>query len=335
MNFLRKVVVLFFIINSFIIRTDAKSLQETFYNVDKLEIYGIVDNAIKLYEVKYFEGKIVLIEENGVLRCISTKTNEHYLKFQYSASNNLLITSTIFESCKGIIEKNQLSQKQLLIQLEDKKVMLKYYLRKLSTDSEIYNTISSGTGIILDKNTVLTNYHVIKGATKISIDFGSQSFNLSVSKYDASLDIAVLKTKDEFKIDNQLLTFSNYDIDIGQQTYVSGFPLISTMGSQLKFTSGIVSSLTGYDDDNRYLQTTAPIDPGNSGCPLIDQYGNIIGIVSAKHSYGTNVGYALKIKYLLNEKIITQTTSKKIILTPQQIYSKAKKTVCIIKSFYL
>ncbi|MBA3285776.1 MAG: trypsin-like peptidase domain-containing protein, partial [Nitrosopumilus sp.] len=158
---------------------------------------------------------------------------------------------------------------------------------------------------------------------------------LRVVKFDEVLDMAVLKLNEELNVGNQLLTFANYMVDIGEQTYVSGFPLINTMGSQLKFTSGIISSLTGYNDDKKYLQTTAPIDPGNSGGPLIDQYGNIIGIISAKHSYGTNVGYALKINSLLNSNFISKTFSQKIKLSPQQIYSKAKKSVCIIKSYSL
>ncbi len=313
----------------------ANGLTKMYFSVDKLEIYGITNKDTKLWEVKYFEGKIFLTEENGEFKCISTKSNEDYLQFQNTGNNALLITSTIFKNCHGTIAKDQLFEKQLSIKLENKDVLLKYYLRKLSTDNEIFNSIKSGTGILLGKTTILTNYHVVNGANKITIDYDSKIYNLSLINYDASLDIAVLKIDGVLKIDNQLLNFSIDDVDIGEQTYVSGFPMISTMGSQLKFTSGIISSLSGFNDDIRYLQTTAPIDPGNSGGPLINRFGNIVGIVSAKHNDGTNVGYALKIKYLLKEKFITQTNYKKLLLTPQQIYIKAKNSVCIIKSFTL
>ena len=72
------------------------------------------------------------------------------------------------------------------------------------------------------------------------------------------------------------------------------------MGDEIKLTTGIISSKTGFQGDVALYQISAPIQPGNSGGPLFDKKGNVIGIVSAKHAGAENVGYAIKTVYLRN-----------------------------------
>nr|MBA3551143.1 hypothetical protein [Patescibacteria group bacterium] len=129
--YLHKIFLLYLITCCVFTNGNANNSREHYYIVDKLEIYGIVNNEIILYEVRYFEGKISIKEESGQLKCISIKNNDEYLKFKSTDNNNLLITSPIFKECKGIINKNLLSQNQILINLADKDFILKYYLKKL------------------------------------------------------------------------------------------------------------------------------------------------------------------------------------------------------------
>lgn len=72
------------------------------------------------------------------------------------------------------------------------------------------------------------------------------------------------------------------------------------MGDEIKLTTGIISSKTGFQGDVSLYQISAPIQPGNSGGPLFDKNGNLIGIVNAKHEGAENVGYAIKTSYLKN-----------------------------------
>jgi S1-C subfamily serine protease len=102
--------------------------------------------------------------------------------------------------------------------------------------------------------------------------------------------------------------------DVGENIFVLGYPLTSTMGEEIKLTTGVVSSKTGFQGDVSSYQISAPIQPGNSGGPLFDSNGNVIGIVSAKHKGAENVGYAIKASYLknlmesvLSENILPQT----------------------------
>ena len=90
-----------------------------------------------------------------------------------------------------------------------------------------------------------------------------------------------------------------------------GYPLISTMGMDIKLTNGIISAKTGYQGDVSQYQISAPIQPGNSGGPLFDKNGNLIGIVCAKHTEAENAGYAIKVSYLNN---LADALSESIVL---------------------
>ena len=72
------------------------------------------------------------------------------------------------------------------------------------------------------------------------------------------------------------------------------------MGKDIKLTTGIISSKTGFDGNIAQYQISAPVQPGNSGGPLFDKNGNIIGIVQAKHTQAENAGYAIKASYIRN-----------------------------------
>jgi S1-C subfamily serine protease len=72
------------------------------------------------------------------------------------------------------------------------------------------------------------------------------------------------------------------------------------MGDEIKLTNGIISSKTGFQGDITSYQISAPVQPGNSGGPLFDKFGNLIGVINSKHSGAENVSYAVKISYLKN-----------------------------------
>ena len=85
------------------------------------------------------------------------------------------------------------------------------------------------------------------------------------------------------------------------------------MGKEIKLTTGVISANSGFLGDTSLYQISAPIQPGNSGGPIFDFAGNLIGIVSAKHNHADNVGYAVKftlIKKLLQQQGIQCTTKK-------------------------
>jgi len=115
------------------------------------------------------------------------------------------------------------------------------------------------------------------------------------------------------------------------------------MGTNYKVTDGIVSAISGIEDDMRYYQISVPLQPGNSGGPLFNNQGDVIGITTARlnsQAIGAdieNVNYAIKISYLLilynmlpnAEKLSTSPTNTKKELQDQ--VKILKNYVCLIK----
>src|SRR5260370_32342272 len=138
---------------------------------------------------------------------------------------------------------------------------------------------SSGTGFAIANGTlVLTNFHVVEGCTTVNIaNVGSGL----VKTVDPHNDIAIIEP-------TQRLTASLHlrsgPIQLGEEIIVIGFPLSGVLSSSPKVTTGIVSSLAGIRDDRTRMQISAPIQPGNSGRPVLDRAGNVIGIVVSKLS---------------------------------------------------
>mgnify|MGYP003302924954 CR=1 FL=1 len=91
---------------------------------------------------------------------------------------------------------------------------------------------------------------------------------------------------------NEKYIFSFEDI------FTMGYPMAQVMGSEIKVTDGIISSKTGYEGQISAYQISAPIQPGNSGGPMFDKEGNLVGITSAGIPGANNVGYAIKSSYL-------------------------------------
>lgn len=196
----------------------------------------------------------------------------------------------------------------------------------------------TGTGWALKDGYIVTNYHVIEDANTINIqgvqgDF-STKYKAKVIATDKFNDIAIIKIDD-----SNFTSFGNipYSVktstsDVGEDIFVLGYPLTSTMGEEIKLSTGIISSKTGYQGDVSLYQISAPIQPGNSGGPLFDDDGNVIGIVSAKHQGAENVGYAIKASYLRN--LMESTISNDVLPKTNKIStSKLSEKVKSIKDY--
>lgn len=201
------------------------------------------------------------------------------------------------------------------------------YLKMYPISNNIGNPVStqewSGTGFALNNGYIVTNYHVIDNAKSIHIQGVMGDFE---NKYAATIiatdkynDLALLQISDKsFKgfgpIPYNVKTSVS---EVGEDVFVLGYPLTNTMGDEIKLTTGVISSKTGFQGDVSLYQISAPIQPGNSGGPLFDNKGNLIGVVNAKHKGAENVGYAIKTSYLKN--LIESSISTSILPNNNQI----------------
>jgi TPR repeat protein len=167
---------------------------------------------------------------------------------------------------------------------------------------------ASGTGFfITDDGYLISNYHVVKDATKVRLLTSAGLIDTKVVQVDAANDLALLKADGRFA---PLPIAASRTVNLGGTVATVGFPDIGLQGFAPKLAKGEIASLSGAADDPRYFQISVPVQPGNSGGALVDERGNVIGIVSAKLDASValaasgalpeNVNYAVKSSLLLS-----------------------------------
>ncbi|MBP6446111.1 MAG: trypsin-like peptidase domain-containing protein [Saprospiraceae bacterium] len=161
---------------------------------------------------------------------------------------------------------------------------------------QIATPYSTGTGFYLkDYDLIVTNEHVVRG-NKSAIIAGTEFEKqiVEIVYLDTKFDLAFLKTPVHHSMPHAELTATNH-LDEGENVIAVGHPF------DLKYTAtqGIISSLLHHEDDIRYIQHDAALNPGNSGGPLVDSNGHIIGINTFVIQNGNNIGFSLPSDYLI------------------------------------
>jgi len=167
---------------------------------------------------------------------------------------------------------------------------------QLDTNSKLNKNKSekffTGTGFFVNKSTVLTNHHVAQNCKRIELVRNGYKSTAKIKAKDSINDLAILKVD---KSNNSSLSFrAGKGIRIGDDIIVIGYPLGELLGSGIKLTTGNVSALTGLINDTTSMQLTAPVQPGNSGGPLLDRSGNVVGVIVARLKKEQNVNLAIK-----------------------------------------
>ena len=167
--------------------------------------------------------------------------------------------------------------------------------------------LASGSGFILSKDGIVaTNFHVIDGANGIDVFINRngtiKTYKAKVLISDKTNDISLLKIEDDSFMNFPSIPYAIKTSiqDVGTGVFALGYPMSNILGEEIKVTDGIISSKTGYKGDVVTYQISAPIQAGNSGGPLFDKLGNIVGITNAGIPDAQNVGYAIKTSYLKN-----------------------------------
>jgi S1-C subfamily serine protease len=158
--------------------------------------------------------------------------------------------------------------------------------------------LGTGTGFFITADGyLLTNAHVVEGCPVPKVVCGSaEPIIAQVIARDAANDLALLKVD----VANEHVASLRTGVRIGEEIAAFGYPLQGVLSTGGSFTVGNVSSLAGIKDDSRHIQISAPIQPGNSGGPVVDQAGNVIAIVVSKLADFTqqNVNFAIKTNVL-------------------------------------
>lgn len=222
---------------------------------------------------------------------------------------------------------------------KSKQLYIKLFPSASDNVTSTINNPASGTGFAISPNgLIVTNHHVTNGATKIMVrgingDFNKR-YNAKIVIDDKNNDISIIEIDDPSFTNIATIPYviNSRTSDVGTSIFVLGYPLRATMGDEIKLTNGIISSKSGFQGDITTYQLTAPVQPGNSGGPLFDEKGNLIGIINAKHSGAENVTYAIKSSYLLN--LIELMTTIPTLTTVSTVTAKTlSDQVKILKKF--
>lgn len=213
----------------------------------------------------------------------------------------LVISGLVTYFSPGVPNKSDL--RQLSKDLEQ----VKYTQRVQSTQiKEIKSKVPvdarathGGTSFLIDaKGYLVTNAHVVKGSSTILVQNNKgQQFKAKMISVDNEKDIAILKIDDS---DFKPFTTLPYSIrkggsELGEQLFTLGFPR-----DEIVYNEGYLSAKTGYDGDTISCQITVSANPGNSGGPVLNKNGEVIGILSTSQVQAEGVVFAIKAKNIIN-----------------------------------
>ncbi len=232
----------------------------------------------------FTSGDSIQMVRKGELPVIPQVTRDYYLFTGWSPE---ILSADHDVTYTALWEAQQLSASEIYEKISPAVVEIK----SSGTDLESQKI---GSGFFVDQHgTLITNYHVIDGAVSAVVTFsdGSTCDVLSVISYDPSLDLALLQADIS---GNNFLTISDIPVSTGDTIYVLG----SSLGLTGTFSTGIISSESRDLNGIHFIQITAPISEGNSGGPLVNVAGEVVGINAMTYDDGQNLNFAIDVSEL-------------------------------------
>lgn len=268
----------------------------------------------------------VYSEEFGKPNMISIKPNSFYERYGKTigmaasvAFIAVSITLALLASGGYLIQKHNTSITNLSKEVRELKTMQEGIIDGIMSvkpsGKRALNANVEGTGFALNnKGYFVTSLHMVKGADSVFVlDNEQNTYAAHVVVTDNRLDIAILKIeKDENTRFAELpYNFKNTNVELGEKVFTLGFP-----SDEIVYSEGALSSVNGGGDTAMY-QVSVPVNPGNSGGPLFDEQGNVIGIIKSKNRTAEATGFAVKSGYLMQliKNSDTETLQKELSIS--------------------
>lgn len=194
----------------------------------------------------------------------------------------------------------------------------------------------SGTGFAIGQNLLLTNNHVVHGCSHVHVVRGHAGFHAQVVAADPGLDLAALSLVGAHL---PVLELSSANRELGDSITVLGYPLANVLGTDMRVTTGIVSARAGVGGQQGMLQISAPVQPGNSGGPVLDEYGSVAGVVVTRLDMrlgAENVNFAVSLatlrRFLAQHKLPSLVRRDVAVkpMTVSQVVQKAAPGVVLV-----
>ncbi len=288
-----------------------------------------IHDEIDIDEVKEGLG----IRESRVV----TLWRHHHSKISVAASVAIFaVMLTLFFTGYFNNQNQQSRYSALRRDLETVKRSQNALIRDITGKSQYKNSTNpgkfGGTGFAINTNgDIITNYHVVAGADSIYVqNSNGESFKVDTIYTNKDYDLAVLRINDtSFKrLSAVPYAFKRSKADLGEDVFTIGYPKDSAVLGR-----GYLSSFTGFDNDSLSYQVAIPVNPGNSGGPLLDSYGNVIGIIKGKQTQVDGAAFATKSNYMMKaiQSIPADSLGRKITLSSRNGLSKLTRAQQIKK----
>lgn len=307
----------------------------------KSTLHEVHSHLLETGEIKQEAPKAVVVE-----------LWRKYKRVMAVAASIAGITTLMIATTVSIITRKQNNQELQQLRIEFKNEVAKKNketldkVEKKIEDKAPKNTPikSGGTGFLIDgKGYLVTNAHVVSGSSSVLVQNNKgQEFRATIMHINLGSDLAILKIADnDFKIINTLpYSFRKTGAELGEQLFTLGYPR-----NEIVYNEGYMSAKTGFKGDTMTCQIGVPANPGNSGGPVFNKNGEVIGIINTRQVQAEGVVFAVTAKNIFRtlEEIKKEDTATKNIklplLTslrnldrPQQI-KKIEDCVFMVKSY--
>lgn len=191
---------------------------------------------------------------------------------------------------KQEIENKKIAEEKRKIEQEKKKIaeLQKKEEKKKKTKQQEPKFVpaSSGTGFFVTSDGhIITNYHVVQNCDTTYVSYNGQQITTKVMASDKMNDLAILKAK---ITPTKVFSVETEDVSLLEDIIIAGYPLGKKVSAAIKTSKGSITALAGYGDNYSEFQTDAALNQGNSGGPIMNQKGNVVGVAVA--NYGKKVG---------------------------------------------
>lgn len=232
-------------------------------------------------------------------------------------------------------------QAALYRELEQQLGRLEQVTANLPADREAEDRrVATGTGFFVSADgLVVTSHHVVAGADSVFVLVNGDRLRLAarVVAASAATDLAVLKV--DYETAEFLTLASSRSMQAGDPVFTFGFPVIGLLGDEPKFTDGAISALSGPAGEQTFMQISVPVQPGNSGGPVVDSSGRVIGIVAATAAVQVffaatgalpqNVSWAVKADYAMP---LLPELGEPIVRSRESAIAAVRRAVVLVES---
>src|SRR5262249_10175482 len=159
-------------------------------------------------------------------------------------------------------------------------------LRQAGFDATLVSSnaplLGQGSGFVVSpEGHILTCAHVVGSLNSATAWINGRRYPCNVIARDTNIDLAILHVENDHLPFRPMPFAADTHYALGQDVFTMGFPLAEVLGSEPRLNKGLLSATVGIDDDPKFVQVSAAIQPGNSGGPLLNARGETIGVVSA------------------------------------------------------